>query len=94
MKLGQEITTCRYDSSITQTRVNDNQEDTGYLAVSVIPGDATDAQSIADTDNDTGLPVPRVKLADTTADPIYGALATISTGNSKMRCYYYWNCSF
>ena len=83
MKLGQEITTCRHNSSITQARVNDNQEDTGYLAVSVIPGDDTDAQSIADTDNDTGLPVPRVKLADTAAEQIYGVLATINTATGR-----------
>ena len=75
MKVGQEITTCQYDSAtINQTVVNTNQENTGYLAVSVVPGGTTD--------NATGLPVPLVTLS-ADGNIVYGALATINTATGR-----------
>ena len=66
MKIGQQITTCAYDSTVTQAVVNDNQETTGYLAVSLVG------------DNAQTSPVPLVKLSDAAAGQVYGALATIN----------------
>ena len=83
MKLGQEIVSCTYDSAITQTLVNSNQETTGYLAV-----------AIANPGTNLNTPVPHVILADNTDDGgspkqytanprVYGALATINTGTQR-----------
>lgn len=85
MKLVKKIVSCTYDSSITATGtngVNNNQEDTGYLAVYVDVGDTTNAQTIAATDNVTTAPVPKVKLA-TAGEAIYGAVATINTASGR-----------
>ena len=82
MKVGQNIVTCTYDSTVTQSDVNANQEDTGYLAVSVVLYDATDPASIARTDVTSSSPTPHVGLADnsgaTKNGQVYGALATIN----------------
>lgn len=97
MKLGQEIISCAYvstgDRAITEALVNANQENTGYLAVTIAEADAHIA---ADTDNVTNTPTPKVQLLDR-ADPaqvtagtiddvylrVYGALATINTATGR-----------
>lgn len=74
MKLGQEIVSCTYDSgSATDlaTAVRANQEDTGYLAVTL------------DGDNIDTTPVPHVKLVSAAGEYIYGALATINTASER-----------
>ena len=84
MKLANDIVSCLYDSTdINQTVVNNNQENTGYLAVSVVPVDTSDMASIARTDNESAVPVPRVKLADTATEQIYGVLATINEASER-----------
>ena len=75
MKLVKTLTNCLHNLSITQSVVNTNNENTGYLAVSVVPGGTTD--------NDTGLPVPRVKLADTAAGQVYGVAATFNAATQR-----------
>ena len=70
MKLGQELTTCAYDSSITQARVNDNQEDTGFLAVTVIDSTRTN-------------PTPTVRLTAAASEPIYGVVATFNAASQR-----------
>lgn len=72
MKVGLDIVNCSYDTTVTQTVVRDNQENTGFLAV-----------AITDGDNDTTAPVPRVRLADAPAEYIYGALATFNDGTDR-----------
>ena len=71
MKIGQKIVTCRYDSSVTQAKVNANQENTGYFAVSLVG------------DNNFNHPVPEVKLSSNVADQIYGAVATFDSANQR-----------
>ena len=77
MKLVKKIVTCSYDANIAiaeriaatktdDTGVNQNQEDTGFLAVTL------------DGDNSVTHPTPKVKLAGD-GDAVYGALATINT---------------
>lgn len=101
MKVGQEIVSCAYvdtgDRAITQALVDDNQENTGYLAVTIAVEDSFHA---ADSDNVTTTPVPKVQLMDR-LDPanvspgtppatandsylrVYGALATINTASGR-----------
>lgn len=98
MKLGQEMVTCAYISAsgspraVTQALVNANQENTGYLAVTIAEADTHLA---ADTDNVTTVPVPKVQLLDkidTTVSPaveedkylrVYGALATFNAATGR-----------
>ena len=79
MQLIKKIINCSYDSSIedtnaTGTGVSQNQEDTGYLAVSLIDPTADD--------NTTSAPVPKVRLA-TNLQAVYGAIATINTATGR-----------
>ena len=72
MKVGLPIINCKYTAanaaSFTDATggVAANQEDTGYLAVSL------------DGDNTTTGFVPQVKLADTDTESVYGVAATIN----------------
>lgn len=75
MKVGLDIVNCSYDSTVTQTLVRANQENTGFLAVAIVDGSADD--------NDTTAPVPKVRLADDTAEYIYGAVATFNDGTDR-----------
>ena len=70
MKLGQQIVNCEYDSSVTQARVNANQENTGFLAVTLV-------------DTETTSPVPEVRLTAAASEAIYGVLATINTASQR-----------
>ena len=82
MKLVEKIVTCSYnasrasdriqatDSSANATGVNQNQENTGFLAVTL------------DGDNEATNPTPRVKLA-AAGEAIYSALATINTATQR-----------
>ena len=73
MKVGQDIVSCIVGTGITRSAVDDNQEDTGFLAVSL------------DGDNaDLNTPEPKVKLADGTAnETVYGALATFNSATNR-----------
>ena len=71
MKIGQQITTCRFDGTVTQEVVNNNQETTGYLAVSLVG------------DNPQTSPLPYVKLSDAAAGQVYGALATFNEATQR-----------
>ena len=86
MKLVDNVVSCAYTGMTAaeiQTNVNNNQEGTGFLAVTIAEGDATDQTSIANTDNVTAFPVPRVRLASANTDVIYGALATVNTNTQR-----------
>ena len=83
MKLGQKLVTCSYnpcratdtieatDTSANATGVNQNQENTGYLAVTL------------DGDNQATNPTPRVKLASAAGEYIYGVVATINAATGR-----------
>ena len=76
MKLGQQIVTCEVsdsvaDATITQAIVNANQENTGYLAVTLV-------------DNETTSPVPSVRLTNAASEAIYGVVATFN--GASQRC--------
>ena len=78
MKLVEKMITCSYDSaraaSLTTgtTAVSANQEDTGFLAVT-LDGD----------NNDKNDPTPKVKLV-ASGDEVYGAVATINPNNQTV----------
>ena len=79
MKVGQHIVNCAYTgmtAAEVQSNVNDNQENTGYLAVTIKVG----------ADNDTAVPVPQVQLATTTSgeERVYGALATFNAASNRV----------
>ena len=79
MKLGQQIVNCSYNSSVTAAAVRDNQEDDGFLVVTMIEsGDAP-----PDNDNEETSPVPKVKLADAVGEYIYGAVATRNEATAR-----------
>ena len=87
MRVGQEITSCAYVSSgprsITAAKVNANQEDTGYLAVTVAEYDTFQT---TDTDNETNVPVPKVQLLDR-LDPANTGGLTPTANDNYLRVY-------
>ena len=76
MKVGLEMVNCAYVSAgavgITAAKVNANQENTGYLAVTCV------------ADNVTNVPVPNVQLTDGTNTRVYGVVVNIN--ESTQRC--------
>ena len=80
MKIGSQIISCTYDnttaaSAITDAVLKANTEANGYAAVTIVPGGTTD--------NVTGTPVPKVKLAVASGELIYGALMTLNTATQR-----------
>ena len=72
MKIGSQIITCSYDSTITDAVARANTETTGYAAVSLVLAD-----------NESTAPVPQVKLAATATESVYGALITVNTATQR-----------
>ena len=72
---------CAYDTTITSAILSAINENDGYVAVASVVGD-TGPPLI---DNETGYPVPLVKLAvDPANDQIYGALASYNSATNRV----------
>ena len=80
MRVGQEIVSCVYDATLTSAILSDIDESKGYVAVTSVVG--ADGPPIID--NDTGLPVPRVKLSSAATDQIYGALVSYNSATGRV----------